>query len=74
MTDVRLLSDVVNNVVVQIEGRRYPGMVIQGDRPKEWARLADSNDVESLQILAQALRDAVIEYDRVVAEHGRALE
>ncbi len=63
MTDVRLLSDVVNNVVVQIEGRRYPGMV-----------MADSNDVESLQILAQALRDAVIEYDRVVAEHGRALE
>jgi hypothetical protein len=70
MADVRVLSDLVNNVVVQVEERRYPGMVVQGDRLKNWASLADRADVESIEILAQELRDMIVEYDRAASEHG----
>lgn len=71
MIEVRVLSDAVNNVVVQVAGRRYPGMVVQGDRLREWSRLADSDDPESIDMLAQELRDAVAEYERVVGPTPR---
>lgn len=67
---VKVLSEAVNNVVVLTEGRRYPGMVVQGDRLAEWARLAGSGEPESIEILAQELRDALAEYERVAKNHG----
>jgi hypothetical protein len=69
MTRVAVLSDAVNNVVVQVEGRRYPGLVVQGDRLREWRRLAKQGDENSISLLATALDDAVAWYDRVNAEH-----
>jgi hypothetical protein len=67
---IRVLADAVNNMVVHVEGRRYPALVIQGDRLKEWKRLAESGDANSIEILAQALRDAVSWYDEVANKHG----
>ncbi len=72
MTEVRVLSSAVNHVVVQVVGRRFPGMIVQGDRLREWARLAGSDDMESIEILAQELRDAVTEYERVTGTHPEA--
>jgi hypothetical protein len=64
---VIVLSDVRNNVVVHTEGRRYPALAVQGDRLKEWARLADSGDVE---LLADELRRSLAEYGHVCRENG----
>ncbi len=70
MTRVTVLSDAVNNVVVHVEGRRYPGLVVQGDRLKEWQRLAAKGDADSIGLLADALSEAVSWYDQVSEEHG----
>lgn len=74
MSSVRVLSEAVNNVVVQLEGRRYPALVVQGDRLKEWLRLANAGDVDSVEMLADALRDSVDEYDRVTRAHGVSMD
>lgn len=70
MSSVRVLSESVNNVVVQLDGRRYPALVVQGDRLKEWLRLASAGDADSVEMLADELRDSVDEYDRVTRDHG----
>jgi hypothetical protein len=65
---IRVLSDAVNHMVVHVEGRKYPALVIQGDRLKAWKRLAESADADSLEILAQTLRDAVSWYGDVAKQ------
>jgi hypothetical protein len=67
---VRLLADAVNNAVVQMEGRRYPGLVVQGDRLKEWKRLAQVGDEKSVSILAGELASAVAWFDDVLRRSG----
>lgn len=67
---VTVLSEAVNNVVVQTEGRRYPGLVVQGDRLKNRHNLVMSGSPESIELLADELAQAVAWYDRVSAEHG----
>lgn len=67
---VEVLSDVVNHVVIQCEGRRFPSLAVQGDRLKEWARLLQVGDPESLAILADALERSVEEYERVCRASG----
>jgi hypothetical protein len=67
---VRVLSETVNNVVVHTEGRRYPGLVVQGDRLHEWMLLAERSDPNSLELLAESLREAVAEYERVSVAAG----
>ena len=67
---VEVLSDVVNHVVSQCEGRRFPAVAIQGDRLKEWARLSQVGDPESLAILSDALKRSVEEYERVCRVSG----
>jgi hypothetical protein len=67
---VEVLSGVVNHVVIQCEGRRFPAIAVQGDRLKEWARLSQAGDPESLAILADALQMSVEEYDRVCRVSG----
>lgn len=73
MKSVKVLSDAVNSVVVLVEGRRYPGMVVQGDRLRWWAKLAQAGDAESVDILSFEIEQAVIEYDRVSSIHGLSL-
>jgi hypothetical protein len=52
---VEVLSDAVNNVVVRTGDRRYPALVVQGDRLKEWGRLASAADGRSVELLASEL-------------------
>jgi len=65
MRTVEVLSDATNYVVVRTEGRRYPGLVVQGDRLREWLRLARAADATSIDLLADALAVSVEEYERV---------
>ena len=73
MLRVEVLSDIVNNVVVRTEGRRYPGLVVQGDRLHEWLRLAQAGDLASIESLAYEMQLSVAEFDRVSLEHGLAM-
>ena len=59
MKHVTVLSDVTNYVVVQTEGRRFPGLVVQGDRLREWARLAAGGDSDAIELLARHLADSL---------------
>lgn len=70
MISVKVLSEVVNNVVVVTEGRRFPGLVVQGDRLHEWLRLAKVGDADSIELLRDELRESVAEYDRVCKREG----
>lgn len=70
--EITTLSDAVNNVVVHCEGRRYPGMVIQGDRLHGWLALAQSGTAGH-EALTRALMEAVTELDRVSGAHGLLL-
>ena len=65
MRTVEVLSDATNYVVVRTEGRRHPGLIVQGDRLREWLRLARAADLTSVQLLASQLAESIAEYDRV---------
>lgn len=73
MIAVKVLSEVVNNVVVVTEGRRFPGLVVQGDRLHEWLRLAEAGDADSIEWLQDELQASVAEYDRVCRREGYGL-
>lgn len=64
----------VNNVVVRVEGSRYPGLVVQGDRLKEWLCLADEGGDDAIGLLAQELRLSVDELGRVARSRGVATD
>jgi hypothetical protein len=66
--NIEVLSDTVNNVVVHVEGRRFPGLVVQGDRLHEWLRLAQTGELDSMEVLAYEIQLAAAELDRVTAE------
>lgn len=65
MKSVEVLSDATNYVIVQVAGRRYPGLVVQGDRLREWLRLARAGDPMSIDLLESWLTRSVDEYERV---------
>jgi hypothetical protein len=67
---VTVLSDVVNNVVVLVEGRHYPGLVVQGDRLHSWLKLAQADEPEARELLISEIAASVAEYDRVCAREG----
>jgi hypothetical protein len=65
MRSVEVLSDATNYVIVRTEGRKHPGLVVQGDRLGEWLRLARAGDTESIEVLTDQLTESVAEYERV---------
>jgi hypothetical protein len=65
MRTVEVLSDATNYVIVRSEGRKHPGLVVQGDRLREWLRLARAGDSVSIESLADDLTESVTEYERV---------
>ena len=70
MRSVQVLSDASNYNVVHSDGRRFPGLVVQGDRLHEWHQLASHGDSDSIQVLVEQLAESVAVYDRVCAAHG----
>ncbi len=68
--DLELLSPLVNEVVVRTSGRRFAGVVVQGDRLGEWVRLARSSDAADREMLRQELEDSLRELVRVSVSTG----
>jgi hypothetical protein len=79
-----LLSRAINYAVVQLPGRRFPGVVFQGDslhalvtQIEELQRLAQPHhDAELILGLAEihdVLSSALVHYERVCQERGIAL-
>ena len=67
MRSVRVLADASNGVVVHCEGRRHPGLVVQGDRLEYWLGLAKDGDENSLALLVDALQDSVDYFRSIVS-------
>jgi len=73
MKSVTVLSDATNFNVVHSEGRRYPGLVLQGDRLRAWHQLVHRGDSDSIEWLAEEIAESLAEYERVCALHGLSM-
>ena len=71
--NVRLLDGTTNAAIVQLPGRRFPGLVIQGDTLHELLRVAVSDDDDALVSLRDDLARFVDHYRRVLDREGIAL-
>ena len=69
-TDLELLSPLVNQAVVRTPGRRFAGLVLQGDRLGEWVRMVRSSDPEDREELRQQLEGSLRELVRVSQSTG----
>jgi hypothetical protein len=80
-TMARLLTPAVNYAVVQLPGRKFPGVVFQGDSLHELVRLAKNLLNSSEEHKDGAVREACLEihelleavlirYESVLKEHG----
>lgn len=69
-TDLEFLSPLVNQAVVRTPGRRFAGLVLQGDRLGEWVRMVRSSDPEDREELRQELEDSLRELVRVSQSTG----
>jgi hypothetical protein len=78
---VELFANIVNNVVLRTPGRKFPGVVIQGDSlsilynlAEEVCRLAQDTQSKELQAAACELADLLAArlkvYEEVLAEHN----
>ena len=81
---IDLLSETINCPVVQMPGRRYPGVILQGDSLRilldsadEVQRLCDSVPDPDLSAAVASLREKlagyVASYERAMKEAGREL-
>lgn len=82
--EVELLSRPINFAVVQLPGRDFPGVVVQGDtlcslvqRVEVMLQLLSSGEMEELGIeledTQEQLSEALVHYEKVCAERGIAL-
>ncbi len=76
---VEIYSDATNAAIMRHPGRKYPGMLIQGDTLHSLSRMAATALAEAgpkseqwyeLKDLADALQSRVDLYARVLREHG----
>jgi hypothetical protein len=89
MKDVEILSvemftPVGNNAVLRLPGRRFPGVLVQGDslsilveHVREVVERARQGSDEDLLGAAEALQDLLLaaqeKYEKALADHGIAL-
>jgi len=73
--------EVVSNGIVQIEGRRFPGIVIQGDTLSnlfegarfllaQFKRTRDEERYYEALMLAENLQGYLVHYEMTLAQHG----
>ena len=78
---VQLLSLATNFAVVHLPGRKFPGVVVQGDtlngfvhNLKRMAQLLNKGDFEALagelSLVAEPLLDALLHYEHVCSERS----
>jgi hypothetical protein len=81
---VEFFTPVHNNAIARMPGRRFPGVIVQGDSlsilaslARDVARRASAASDPELQDDANELRDKLDElqemYEKVLAEHGMEL-
>lgn len=78
MSEVKLLSEPTNYAVVHLPGRRFPGVVFQGDSLhiliadlERAANEADPNArADELEAVLDRLRDVRTHYEAVMAREG----
>lgn len=84
LIEAELLTQPGNNAVLRLPGRRFPGVVIQGDTlhslvsttSEALAALEQGNTPNAQELLREAveqLRDAQAHYEAALGEHGLAL-
>ncbi|MCP3163629.1 DUF6959 family protein [Myxococcus qinghaiensis] len=84
LVEAELLTQPGNNAVLRLPGRRFPGVVIQGDTLHSLVSTASealaaleqgntSNAQELLRDAVEQLRDAQARYEAALGEHGLAL-
>jgi len=72
---VQLLSPATNFAVVHLPGRKFPGVVVQGDTLNGFVHnLLNKGDFEELadelSLVAEPLLDALLHYEHVCTERG----
>ena len=84
-TEIEILSEQTNAAVVRMPGRRFPGVVIQGDDLNSLhvfatmvvRDLKDAGAPEQVrgiaEMLDERLRAYLIHYEQVLAKHGFSL-
>jgi hypothetical protein len=79
---VEIYSDAINAAVMRHPGRKFPGMLIQGDTLRNLSRLAanalagaqpESDHWYDLKELTDDLQSRVDFYAQVMREHGQPL-
>jgi len=80
--EVEIYSDAVNAAIMRHPGRKFPGMLIQGDTLHSFSVMAatalmdaepESDQWYELKELVDALQSRVDHYSRVLEEHGLGL-
>ena len=80
----QILSHIPNSGVVQLPGRRFPGIVIQGDTLSglfdgacymlaEFKRARDEERYFEALMLAEQLQRQLLHYEETLAKHGMTL-
>ena len=80
---IDMIENVVNCAVVRVEGRLYPGVVIQGDSLFSLYRSAeklmqsvnaeDNRDYDTAEFLRDSLMEYLSVYERVLTKNGMEL-
>ena len=82
--EIKVLDDTINSFVIQLSGRKFPAIVIQGDSLKSMSDLVDDigerlahNDIEEAKSMTRELRTlfrARLEiYESTLRKHGISL-
>jgi hypothetical protein len=77
----QILSNIPNSGIVQLPGRRFPGVVIQGDTLSgifesaryllaEFKRARDKERYFETLIIAENLQGQLVHYEETLAKHG----
>lgn len=69
----RVLDPSTNMPVVHLEGRAFPGVLIQGDRLESWSRMASTGNADQLEQLRGEITEMLAHYERVLGDHELAL-
>lgn len=81
---IEVFSEATNAAVVHMPGRRFPGVVLQGDTLDTMAQSAsrlrnflqvgvDANAADEAALLVEELAELVVHYKRVLREHNLEL-
>ena len=79
---IEIYSDAINAAIMRHPGRKFPGMLIQGDTLHSWSSMAaaalagaepDSDHWYDLKELADVLQERVNFYAQTMQEHGLKL-